>query len=205
MIEFISITSVILLAAISPGPDFALVSRNALRYSQSSGIFTSLGIAVGTFFHAAYCIVGISIVISQSILLFNTIKLGGAAYLIFLGIKGLLEKKQVATTNRDGSKETLSKAQAFLQGIICNALNPKAVFFFLALFTTVITPSMPVFTQILYGVEIALVHFVWFALVSFLFSNDSLKSLLGESQHYVAKGFGALLILFGLNIAIMIE
>lgn len=93
MLEFFTISIVILLAAISPGPDFALVTRNSLRHSQKAGVMTALGIAIGTLFHASYCILGFVIIISKSILLFNIIKYMGASYLIYLGIKGLLEKK----------------------------------------------------------------------------------------------------------------
>src|SRR5579863_5423615 len=99
MIEFLTISTIITLAVISPGPDFALVSRNALRYSQKVGIMTSLGTGSGALFHATYCILGFAIIISQSVLLFNVIKYLGAAYLIYLGGKGLLEKKTATQIN----------------------------------------------------------------------------------------------------------
>src|SRR3990167_10850400 len=93
MLEFFTTTLVILFAVISPGPDFAIVTRNALRHSQNTGIMTALGIATGTLIHVSYCILGLAIIISKSLLIFNIIKYIGASYLIYLGVKGLFEKR----------------------------------------------------------------------------------------------------------------
>ena len=111
MLEFMTISLIITLAVMSPGPDFAIVSRNALRYSQKTGLFTAMGIACGSLFHASYCILGFAIVISKSILLFNIIKYIGASYLIYIGIKGLLEKKTSSNIEAQKSNAEISAFQ----------------------------------------------------------------------------------------------
>jgi threonine/homoserine/homoserine lactone efflux protein len=115
MFEFMTITLIILLSTISPGPDFAIVSRNALRYTQKTGVMTALGVACGTLFHSIYCILGFAIIISRSLLLFNIIKYIGAAYLIYLGVLGLFEKRESFAVDGLEPVKNLSDFQAFRQ------------------------------------------------------------------------------------------
>lgn len=198
MLEFIEITLIILVATISPGPDFMMVSRNALQHTQKAGIMTALGIALGTLLHSSYCILGLAIIISRSVILFNVFKYIGAIYLIYLGVTGLFEKR----TTLESTHEVvgLTGIQAFRQGLLCTALNPKGILFFLAFFTIIIKPSMPFFIQASYALEIALIDIIWFSTVAFFFSHHKIKRMLGKGLHYVNKLFGGFLILFGLKI-----
>jgi len=91
MADFLTVAALSALAAISPGPDFAMVVKNSFS-SRKAGLFTSLGVACSILLHASYCIMGLTLIISKSLLLFNIIKYIGAAYLIYIGIKGLLSK-----------------------------------------------------------------------------------------------------------------
>lgn len=201
VIVFITTTLIILLATVSPGPDFAIVSRNALRYTQRAGIMTALGVASGTLFHSLYCILGFAIIISRSLLLFTIIKTIGAGYLIYLGIKGLLEKQSSTPVEGLKTAQHLSSFLAFRQGFFCTALNPKAILFFLAFFTVIIKPTMPLYLQATYAFEIALIDLAWFSAVSVFFAHNNIKVKLGKGLHYMTKLCGGVLILFGLKIA----
>ena len=79
--EFLTIAGIHLLAVMSPGPDFAMIVRNSLVYSKKTAIYSSLGLAAGILVHVTYSLVGIGLIISQSILLFSVIKFFGAGYL----------------------------------------------------------------------------------------------------------------------------
>src|SRR5690242_773964 len=92
--EFLAITLLIVLAAISPGPDFALVVKNSLAYKRTAGIYTALGVSCSLGIHATYSILGLAIIISKSLLLFSLIKYLGAAYLIYIGAQSLLAKRE---------------------------------------------------------------------------------------------------------------
>lgn len=202
MLDFLSISFIILLGVISPGPDFAIVTRNTLRYSRKTGILTTFGISIGTLFHASYCIFGFALVISKSLLVFNIIKYIGAGYLIYLGLKGVLEKKSSnLVLSEEARKFVISPFQAFRQGLFCNVLNPKTILFFLALFTMMIKPSMPIPIQFLYAIEIAAIHFLWFSLITIFFSTTQVKDFLGQFLHYITKTLSGFLILFGIKMA----
>jgi RhtB (resistance to homoserine/threonine) family protein len=201
MQEFLSISLLIILAAISPGPDFAIVTKNSLLYSRKAGIYTAFGISVSLLVHAIYCILGLALIISQSLLAFSIIKYLGAAYLIYIGIKGLLAKREVAHLENKKSKKSLNALSAFYQGLLCNLLNPKAIMFLLAFFTLIVKPGHSLWAEMSYGFEIAVIHMIWFSSLSILMTHQAVRTNLNRIQFYIIKAMGALLVAFGVRIA----
>ncbi len=201
--QFLTVALVHLLAVISPGPDFAMVSRNSIMYSRKTGIYTAIGIAVGILVHVAYSLLGIGFLIAKSIVFFNVIKFIGAGYLIYIGYKSLRSKP--ASPQEAGVAATKSDIRpwaSFKIGFLTNALNPKATLFFLALFTQVIDPATPKIIQFAYGIETMVITFVWFALVALFFSNALIRSKVAKVQHYVERVTGAVLIALGIKVAL---
>lgn len=84
-----------LLAIISPGPDLFLILRNTSRYERQAALATVWGITGGILVHIAYSIAGIAILISQSIVFYNALRLAGAGYLIYIGWKSLRSRPPV--------------------------------------------------------------------------------------------------------------
>lgn len=201
MSEFMTVSFIIMLAALSPGPDFAMVVKNALLGNRRSAIFTALGVSSSLLIHSAYCMLGLAIIISQSLLLFSVIKYIGAAYLIYIGIKSLFAKDSVTQLSQQKNNETMSAYQGFMQGFLCNLLNPKAIMFILAFFTLIISPSSSWMQQFGFGVEIALIHFVWFTCLAVMITHETVRERLNRIQHYVIKVMGIALIGFGARIA----
>ena len=124
MITFITIAIVYLLGLVTPGPDFAIVIKQSVINGRVAALWTTLGIALGNTIHMLYSIVGIGLVISQSILLFNAVKYAGAAYLVFIGIKSMIAKKNIAQQEGKKTKKSQSAWQAVRLGFCVNALNP---------------------------------------------------------------------------------
>ena len=201
--QFITIALVHLLAVVSPGPDFAMVTRNSIIYSRKVGMYTAIGIAVGIMVHVSYSLLGIGFLIAKSIVLFNIIKFIGAGYLIYIGLKSLQTKPSVLSeTEMSIEKKDISLFASFKIGFLTNALNPKATLFFLALFTQIIDPLTPKTIQFAYGIEMMVITFVWFALVSLFFSNALIRDRVGKFQHYVERATGVVLIALGLKVAL---
>lgn len=198
MIEYYTIGLIALLAAISPGPDFVVVVKQAMTQSRHSAVMTSLGIGVGILVHTAYCVLGLAIVISQSILLFNLIKYLGASYLIYLGIKSLLSKQPHIPNSPQQKHLPYSPWQTFRVGLLTNVLNPKCTLFMLSIFTLVVRPRTPTFIQVTYGIEIALISTAWFVFLSYGLSYPIIKSRIEKTQHIVTKLIGAVLITIGI-------
>lgn len=200
--EFLTVAAAHLLAVMSPGPDFIMISRNSLVYSRKSALYSALGLALGILLHVTYSLAGIALIISQSIVVFSIIKFLGAGYLIYIGYKSL-HAKPVAKADTQPEKKDDLTAWAFIRmGFLTNALNPKASLFFLALFTQVISQTTPLTVQILYGLEMSAMTFVWFAVVALALSNNLIKKRSTRIQHYVERAFGVVLITLGIKVAL---
>lgn len=198
--QFFTVGLVVLLGAMLPGPDFAIVTKNSLLHSRRSGLFTSLGVAAAVLIHMSYCLLGLALVISGSLFFFNLIKYVGAAYLIYLGLQSLLSKQPQAFARQD--KKTrhsdLSAGLSFWQGFLTNLLNPKATLFFLSLFTVLIKPDTPFNWELLYAVEIPVIAFLWFCSLTYILSHRRIKGLLEKAENVIARLLGVFLIGFGL-------
>ncbi len=180
-----------------------MVVKNALLTNRQCGIFTALGVSCSLLIHSGYCILGLAIVISESLILFSIIKYIGAAYLIYVGIKSLLAKHSVMQIKQQTTNDTMNAYQCFMQGFLCNLLNPKAIMFILAFFTLIISPSSSWIQQFGFGVEIALIHFIWFSCLALMITHHKVRARLYKIQHYIVKIMGIVLIGFGARIAFL--
>ncbi len=195
MTELIAVITITLLAVMSPGPDFAMVTRNSLLLSRRAGVLTSLGIGLGVLVHVTYTLVGVGLLILQSLWLFNAIKLAGAAYLVCLGVK-MLRSSPAGELN--GTQAVpMSDLAALRTGFLTNALNPKTTVFIVSLFLQVVRPDTPMGVQIGYGLFISMAHIAWFALLALCFSSGSMRDRLLGVRHWIDRAFGGLLIVFG--------
>jgi len=123
VLEFV-IASLILIAL--PGPDQALIMRNALVGGRPAGVRTMLGGASGLTVHAGAAALGISALVAASATAFTALKIVGVAYLLYLGVRMLLSARRPAAAEREARV-----GRPFAQGFVSNALNPKVAVFFL--------------------------------------------------------------------------
>jgi len=200
MTEWLAVITITIFAVISPGPDFAMVSRNSLSLSRHAGILTALGIGVGVLVHVSYTLLGIGVLIRESPALFNVLKLVGAAYLVWLGGKMLLSRKaegQVAA-----NETALSDLGALRVGFLTNALNPKTTIFIVSLFMQVVQVDTPLGIRIAYGLFISIAHVLWFSAVSLFFGAPRIQKRILDVRHWIDRIFGTLLIGFGIALAV---
>jgi len=200
--EFLVVALVHLLAVISPGPDFAVVIRNSVSAGRQAGLMTALGVGSGIFLHVAYSLLGIGLIVSQSIWLFNLLKLLAAAYLLYIGIRALGSRPQPHGSDVPVAPVRMSAHKAFSVGFITNGLNPKATLFFLSVFTLVISPQTPTLIQAGYGVYLALATTLWFCLVALLFSQAAVRRGFARMGHWFDRLMGAVLVGLGLHLAL---
>lgn len=198
----LTVALVHLLAVISPGPDFIMITRNSLIYSRRTGIYSALGLGLGILVHVTYSLVGIGLLIAKSILLFNIIKFLGAAYLIYIGYKSITAKSSRLHLQNQIHRTDLSRLAAIRMGFITNVTNPKATLFFLSLFTLVINPDTPLLVKLFMGAEMSIVTSLWFILVAFLISHHLIKDKLNRVQNYAEKFIGVILIILGIKVAL---
>ncbi len=191
------------LAVISPGPDFIMITRNTIVYSRKTGIYSAIGLALGILLHVTYSLIGLGLLIANSIILFNIFKFAAAIYLGYLGFKALTSRSKdvIASPHEAHHKHDLSKLAAIRMGFLTNATNPKPILLFVSVFTLVISPQTPFIIKTIMGLEMSLATFAWFALVSLIFSHHLLKNQLNKIQHIAEKVMGGILILLGIRLA----
>ncbi|MFA9283686.1 MULTISPECIES: LysE family translocator [unclassified Comamonas] len=200
MTELLAVITITLLAVISPGPDFAMVSRNSLLLSRRAGVLTAVGIGLGVLVHVGYTLLGLGLLIQQSLWLFHAIKLAGAAYLVYLGVKML--RTQPSHGVPEAASAPLSDGAALRTGFLTNALNPKTTVFIVSLFLQVVRPGTPLSLQLGYGAFISAAHVAWFSLVALCFSAGAVRSRLLAARHWIDRAFGGLLVVFGVLLAL---
>src|SRR4249919_3904821 len=125
--KLVLVVTITALCMITPGPDMLLVMRNTLVRDRQYGALTALGVLTGNLIHIGYCVVGIAVLVSQSRVLYEVLRIAGAIYLIYLGIQDLRnasrgEVNRLSTTAPSGS--------AYREGFVNNLLNPKGSLFY---------------------------------------------------------------------------
>ena len=184
---------------VTPGPDMVLVVRNTLVGGRRAGLQTSAGILVGNLVHVTYCLLGIGLLISRSIVAFSMFKYAGAAYLIYLGIVSFRSgAKTLTTRDMDGLQ---SSRTWFVQGLVNNLLNPKGTLFYLGVFTTVITPDTSLRVMLLLILSMMLVSASFWLIFVYTLDRPILREFVEQTQQTVNRVLGVLLVLLGLRLA----
>lgn len=209
LIELASLMAIFAFAVISPGADLAMVMRQAMVHGRKQAIITSFGIGAALMMHVTYTVLGLGLIISKSIYLFNLVKWCGVAYLVYIGIKALRSSGGFVQISPEGTVQTASKKlgkqqsfmKAFSLGFAANALNPKAVFFFLSIFSTVVSVGTPTQIKLGYGVLMAVCLISWFVCVSLFMTTPHMQAAFARAGKMIDRVSGLVFITLGLKLA----
>ncbi len=206
--EFIILVIAQAFAVASPGSDFALVLKNTLRNGKSIGIATAIGIGFGVAVHMTYTLLGVAVIVANSPMIFQAIKVSGALYLLWLAYlsfksRPVKESDSISTEeqiNSGSSTENISVSKAFKQGFIVNILNPKVTMFFLALFTNIISIETPYWIQSFYGLYLVIYTMLWFSFIAWVFSRNRVRAWYQKQGHYIDWAMGVFLLLIAIRL-----
>ncbi|WP_415813470.1 LysE family translocator [Mesobacillus thioparans] len=118
-----------ILLNLTPGTDTMYIVSRSISQGRTAGMYSALGITSGVVVHTLLAAFGLSVILTQSALLFNAIKIAGAIYLAYLGVKMIMDK---SNGNEQKSLPIHSNRKIFFQGVVTNVTNPKVALFFLA-------------------------------------------------------------------------
>ncbi|KMK94990.1 homoserine/threonine efflux transporter [Rossellomorea marisflavi] len=195
------------LMVVIPGADTMLLMKNTLSYGPKAGRFTVLGMLSGLSFWTGIAILGLSVVIAKSVVLFTTIKYLGAAYLIYLGIKSLITKQTLAVDQMESSADVpIDRGyhkKSFMQAMLSNVLNPKTVIVYITIMPQFINlnghvnQQLIILASILTGLAAA-----WFLILVYVV--DYAKKWLNDKKHQqmFQRVAGILLVGFGIKTGI---
>lgn len=189
MSRLILFTFLNFLAAMSPGPDFAIVTRYGLTGSRKAALFATLGITAALFIHVFYSLVGVSVLFQQSPWLFSGVQLIGAGYLMYIAIHMLIPGQGKAA-----SLEQLEAKKALKTGFLTNLLNPKATVIILTLFVEFVEPSDSLFMKGMFGLAVPACALVWFSLYSYFLTHPAIARFVQKGQKQITVVLGCLLL-----------
>ncbi len=189
------IFGITLLAVVSPGADFAMISRNSFLYGRRGGVMAAVGIGISCWFHVFYAMFGLAIVQRLFPNILDVIKLAGAAYLIYIGITTALAKRKA--TRSDDVVKGQTVARAITAGIMTNGLNPKTAVFVISLYTQIIGPGSSVAFLLGCGLFISLAHLIWFAGVATFLAQPAIRKKVLANQRVFNGLIGTVLVVLG--------
>lgn len=175
----LAFSAIALLAYVTPGPDWFVVMRHAVR-SRRHGWVAAAGVQSGLLVHMTAAAVGVAAVVLASATAFSVLKWVGAAYLVYLGIRALLSSRGSSDTSEDAPDQASDVAlfQIWRQAFVANVLNPKAALFFVAVLPQFVSSGGPVSVQILgLGVLDVVLGVVWWSV--FVFGIHRLRVFMG--------------------------
>lgn len=201
--DFVLFVTTGILLNLTPGPDTLYILGRSVAHGRRAGVASALGISVGSIFHTGAAALGLSAFLATSAWAFTFVKLAGAAYLIFLGVRALLERQHQLSMPAHFKRR--GAAAAFRQGIVTNILNPKVALFFLAFLPQFIDARAPSKTLsfVLLGLTFVVTGTTWCLILAWFSSAFSAR--LRESPTvaaWMSRAVGSLFIFLGLRLAV---
>src|SRR5882762_283546 len=191
-----------ILLNLTPGPDTVYILGRSVAQGREAGIASALGICVGSIFHTCAAALGLSAILATSAVAFGAIKLLGGAYLVFLGIKMILDRRRQLSLPSSFRRRTTSAA--FRQGILTNILNPKVALFFLAFLPQFIDPGSNAKIAAFISLRLTFVTTgtMWCLVLAWFASAFSERLRANETvAQWLNRTAGALFVFLGLRLA----
>src|SRR5689334_14740219 len=196
-----------LLLNIAPGVDFLYVLSNSASRGTVAGVWAALGIGAGCIVHILFAALGLSAILASSAIAFTVVKWVGAAYLVYVGISMLRQRRGMGLALSDVASQgaALGNKRIFWQGFLTNVLNPKVALFFLAFVPQFIAASSPTKVQafLLLGAIFNTTGTAWNLFVAWaagmLTRRLQLASRVGL---WVNRSLGALFIALGIRLGL---
>src|SRR5947207_4180836 len=184
---------------LTPGPDTLYILGRSLAQGREAGVASAFGISFGTMFHACAAALGLSAILATSAFAFVAIKVLGGAYLAFLGIKMILDRRRKLRLPSNFRRRTT--IAAFRQGVLTNVLNPKVALFFLAFLPQFIDPAsnMKILAFFTLGLTFVTTGTIWCLILAWFASAFSERLRENETiGQWLNRIAGGLVVFLGL-------
>ncbi|PIE01408.1 MAG: hypothetical protein CSA81_11865 [Acidobacteria bacterium] len=196
-VSLLLVVSINALALISPGPDFAIVTKLSAVNGRKTGVMAAFGISSANGLYILLCAFGLTVLLSALPFLSTFITYAGALYLCWLGIKCLLSKGEVPSQTTP-----VKKSQAYATGFLTSLLNPKAMLYFGSVLPQVLKPQTSTADVLLVLLLLCLESFLWFSTVAFVFSTDRVLQWLKGRLIWFERIIGVVLCSLAVKLAV---
>lgn len=172
MENLLAFSIISLMIIVIPGPDFFVVIKNTINESHTNGFMAALGIFCAHFIYSALATCGVVFILTSSYLVFTILKILGALYIAYLGVKSIISANQKISMrlNKKTTKE-ITLFNSYRQGFISTILNPKALLFYISILPQFVSTSDQATYQIgLLSLVFIITVLLWFSLCVFIFT-----------------------------------
>jgi len=196
LITFTQVFVVCSLGAMSPGPSMAVVINNAIFKGRYNGILTAIGHGIGITVYATFAVLGLGLIIKTNAFIFNGLKILSIIFLIFIGLKSILNKENLNLEDKDLKKNTVS----FLEGFSISILNPKIFVWFIAVYSQFMSTNNQLMFDI-YLISIAgIVDACWYIILTLTVTTASALSFFQKKIYIIQKIQGFFFIALGIGL-----
>ena len=201
--QFVAFAGVSVLLSVTPGPDMAVVTRNALAHGRRGVVLTTSGIALALMIWVTATAVGLSALLRASGEILVVLKIVGACYLAYLGIRTLVESRRRPSELLTGAPPAAPAHAVFRQGFLSALSNPKLGVFFVTFLPQFVLPGQAVLPRLLVlGVTFAVIGWLWMNLYGFLVTRLRAVITAPRVRQWMERVTGVVLLGFGARLAL---
>ena len=200
-ITVFSIGSAIAIGAISPGPSFVMVAKTAVASTRSHGLAAALGMGTGGSIFAAAALLGLQALLASVPWLYLALKVGGGAYLAYLGYRiWQSAKSPLMLAEPVGQEATRTLTRSFMLGLVTQLSNPKTSIFYASIFASLLPLGVPLWLNCVlllvgFGIETG-----WYSIVALVLSAASPRDAYLRYKSWIDRVAGGVMILFGMRL-----
>ena len=194
LLQLLAIAGVLFLGVLSPGPNFAIVTSTAMTASRRAGILTGLGLAAASCTWALLAVAGIGLVLARFPEIVLAVRVAGAAYLVWIGIRMLLG---AARPMPEAGRTATSVAAAVRKAYLVSMTNPKAIAFYGSIFSIMVPAAAPWWFDVAIVAIAALVSAAWYCSLALLFSQAADRRVFARGRPAIEAVMGLVLIGIG--------
>ncbi|MEL5395852.1 MULTISPECIES: LysE family translocator [Serratia] len=184
---------------VSPGPNFALISRLTVSGARSTAIGATFGLAFAATLYATLSMTGLAFILTRVGLLTSFVQIAGGCYLIYLGtmacFSGSIKKESIRNQANSGSLKS-----GFRMGTLVNLSNPKGISFFIGLYAVAVPPETVLWAKAVILVGGFILELIWYGFVILLLSSRPAREAYERFRQWIERGIGMLLAVFGLRL-----
>ena len=199
--QLLTVGSIWLVAAVSPGPNFLLTAKIAVAQSRARGLAAVAGIALATAIWGICGLTGVQALFAAAPWAYVALKVGGAAYLVIMGLRLIINA--VDRAQQEAMLATLpTPARAFTIGLVTSLANPRSALSVASLFAAALPPDPSLQMGVATVVTMVAISAVWYACVVYLFASGAIADAYARARTWIDRAAGGLLVLFGVRLAI---
>lgn len=195
---WLSLFTICILGAMSPGPSLAVVAKHSLAGSRLNGLATSWAHAFGIGIYAFITLIGLAVLLQQSPMLFKGISYLGAGYLVYLGFNAIRSRGGVAEKLESG--QSVSLLQSAKEGFLISILSPKIAIFFIALFSQFVALGASNVDKALIVLTPFVVDGLWYTFITFILSVPTVLEKIRNRAQLIDRLTGIILIALAVRV-----